>query len=485
MNEDDLRQLLRRTATDPGPRESWGTFLQIARRRRRLRRAAAGGAAAALAVAVLGGVALTSGIDLDGDPKPAATESPPEEAPPDDGVRRDDRGDDGTLRAGPGPRRGPRGSRAGRPPRPGGLDSAIDALGDGRREDDPVPNEPVPPDPGATGRCGAEAATITGTGGRDRLQGTAGADVIAAGAGDDVVTGGGGGDRICGGGGDDRIDGGAGFDLVVFSDSAARVEVYLRAGTATGDGDDALAGFEGAVGTAYDDWIEGDQFPNVLAGGAGADIMDGNGGEDVVLPGPGNDLASGGVGRDTLAFADGGWTPGRPGVHVDVRRGQSLGEGDDDVPGFEHANGTAGDDVFSGHSGPNVFRGYAGDDTASGLDGDDDLLGGPGSDKLDGGLGEDLLEGGDGIDTCTNGESNEGCEAGTFAFLLLAAAAALESLRRTRRRASRCLTAPRTAARTAVGWPSVRTPGCGPRPWSGASSSSPFHWRARNPRSRR
>jgi M6 family metalloprotease-like protein len=60
--------------------------------------------------------------------------------------------------------------------------------------------------------CFGLDATVTGTGGADRLRGTSGADVIAALGGDDVVFGLGGRDVICGGPGDDILSGGGGSD---------------------------------------------------------------------------------------------------------------------------------------------------------------------------------------------------------------------------------------------------------------------------------
>jgi hypothetical protein len=64
-------------------------------------------------------------------------------------------------------------------------------------------------------RCARRAATITGTGKKDKLRGTARADVIAALGGNDTIRGLAGNDIICGGGGKDTILGGPGKDRLL------------------------------------------------------------------------------------------------------------------------------------------------------------------------------------------------------------------------------------------------------------------------------
>ncbi|MCY4086176.1 MAG: hypothetical protein OXG37_04630 [Actinomycetia bacterium] len=66
--------------------------------------------------------------------------------------------------------------------------------------------------PGTAGA--AQACTITGPGGPDRLVGTSGDDVICGLGGDDVIDGRGGNDVIRGGAGKDRISGNAGADTI-------------------------------------------------------------------------------------------------------------------------------------------------------------------------------------------------------------------------------------------------------------------------------
>ena len=123
--------------------------------------------------------------------------------------------------------------------------------------------------------CAGKRATIVGSSGRDTLIGTPGADVIVARGGPDLIRGRGGNDVICAGGGDDRIyagrgadrvyagsgrdivDGGPGADdlrggssvdtLRVVSSNDAVID--LAQGWASGNGIDALDGFEVLAGS--------------------------------------------------------------------------------------------------------------------------------------------------------------------------------------------------------------------------------------------
>jgi hypothetical protein len=64
-------------------------------------------------------------------------------------------------------------------------------------------------------KCGRKAATIVGTGKRDRIRGTKKRDVIAGLGGNDVIRGLAGNDIICGGAGRDRLIGGKGRDTLL------------------------------------------------------------------------------------------------------------------------------------------------------------------------------------------------------------------------------------------------------------------------------
>src|SRR5690349_9573398 len=112
-------------------------------------------------------------------------------------------------------------------------------------------------------------ATFTGTANSDTLTGTDQADRFSGLAGDDWLSGRGGNDEFEGGAGADLLDGADGFDTATYRTSSAGVIVRLNAGSGKG-GDaegDGLFGIEGAVGSAFDDFLVGSDVRNVLRGG--------------------------------------------------------------------------------------------------------------------------------------------------------------------------------------------------------------------------
>jgi Ca2+-binding RTX toxin-like protein len=129
------------------------------------------------------------------------------------------------------------------------------------------------------------------------LLGSPAADVIVGTEQANALGGKDGDDRIAGGEGDDALDGGSGVDTVRFR---AAVDVDLRDGTATGEGDDSLTAFENVMGSTKADTIHGDDGRNRLAGGSGADQLFAHGGADVVTGGKGNDRLNGREGPDAL-----------------------------------------------------------------------------------------------------------------------------------------------------------------------------------------
>lgn len=128
------------------------------------------------------------------------------------------------------------------------------------------------------------------------LEGNDGSDVLSGGEDDD---------RIGGGPGNDVLEGGPGTDTVLFGPVDAGVEVDLRDGTAQGEGNDSLAGFENVMGTKHADTLHGDQGSNKLAGGAGRDMLFADNGADVLRGGPGNDELNGQSGNDGLIGGSG------------------------------------------------------------------------------------------------------------------------------------------------------------------------------------
>jgi Ca2+-binding RTX toxin-like protein len=229
----------------------------------------------------------------------------------------------------------------------------------------PAPAPPQPP------TCDGLTATIVGTEGPDHLTGTSGDDVIVGLGGDDVVRGLAGRDVICGGDGADRLSGGAGADSLFgqldrtgggesgaftvgdvldggagndhldggadvrdgyfqqrpdtysFRFASHGVVVDLPAGTARGEGRDALVTepvADGVVGSRYADQITGSDAADTLVGlggddeivgGAGDDhlygeaeaprnVDQGSASDDVLEAGTGDDTINSFAGRDTL-----------------------------------------------------------------------------------------------------------------------------------------------------------------------------------------
>ena len=109
--------------------------------------------------------------------------------------------------------------------------------------------------------------------------------------GDDTLSGMGGDDWLSGGAGTDQIDGGPGTnDLAEFYETSP-VTADLSEGTATGEGDDTMAGIEALFGTLQGDHLIGDDGPNAFFGSDGNDLIEAGGGDDYIDGGLGfNDL---------------------------------------------------------------------------------------------------------------------------------------------------------------------------------------------------
>jgi len=222
-------------------------------------------------------------------------------------------------------------------------------------------------------------ATINGTAGGDTLTGTGLADRIFGFGGDDWLSGLGGNDELDGGAGADLLDGADGFDTATYRASSAGVIVRLNAGYGKG-GDaegDGLFGIEGAVGSAFDDFLVGTDDRNVLRGGNGKDVLYGLGGDDELEGGAGGDTLDGFDGFDIASYAT-----SNAAVAVDLNNGNMAGghAAGDLLLNIEGLIGSAYGDVLFGNAGRNVLRGEAGNDTLFGIGGDDELLGGSGID---------------------------------------------------------------------------------------------------------
>jgi Ca2+-binding RTX toxin-like protein len=256
----------------------------------------------------------------------------------------------------------------------------------------------------------------------DFLFGDLGPNVLEGGDGNDTLIGAGGGDTLDGGAGpysdsmspgvgqDEVIGDIGGLDALYYDDASAGVSVNLLTGTATGDGDDILTGeFLGVFGSPFDDVLTGDEKPNAIDGGDGADNLRGDAGADSVDGGTGNDVVGGGLGSDTLQGGDGRDVlvgkegddvyDGGAGVDeaefltakrrmtVDLKAGTARGQGQDQLSDIERVDGGPKGDTIRGDGANNDLDGFGGADRLFGRGGNDRLSGGGASDRCDGGPG--------------------------------------------------------------------------------------------------
>lgn len=197
----------------------------------------------------------------------------------------------------------------------------------------------------------SEADTVDGRAGNDTIAAGGGNDILTGGAGNDTILGQDGDDKIAGGSGADQIDGGAGSDTASYAASAVGVTIDLNldgvAQTSLGDGaGDTLTGIENLLGSVRADWLIGDEFDNVIEGGAGNDVLDG------------------GDGADTVSYAGSG-----AGVTVNLSLSgaqNTIRAGVDTLSGIENIIGSRGADALTGDDGANVLTGGLGYDTLSG-----------------------------------------------------------------------------------------------------------------------
>ncbi len=244
--------------------------------------------------------------------------------------------------------------------------------------------------------AGAGDDVITGSEFEDAISGDAGVDTLTGGDGDDSLDGGDGVDTLLGGLGSDVLEGGAGGDLLdggegsnvaSYKNSAEAVTIALTAaptltlGTSAG-GDavgDTLVGIGNLAGSAYDDFLTGNDDVNVLLGDAGNDVLAG---------GLGGDFLFGGLGADTASYV-----ASAAAVEVNLTTGIAVGgDAEGDVLGdIENIDGSAQADILVGDTENNSLAGNAGDDLLYGLTGNDTLEGGVGADTLNGGAGVDTV----------------------------------------------------------------------------------------------
>ncbi len=283
----------------------------------------------------------------------------------------------------------------------------------------------------ATGTGGViNIANVIGGAADDTLTGDDGTNILEGGAGDDTLKGGGGDDTLSGGTGVNRLEGGDGTDLASYEDSIAAVWVDLSIlfepnalvlDPTTGADpyltEDTLVGVEGAIGSAYNDTLLGDDGFNLFYGRGGDDSISGFGGDDILLGeagidylsgGDGGDVLEGGLEGDTLLGGLGNDTASyfeaTASVNVSLlagagTAGEAVGDSFDSIENLigsqygDHLIGNDEDNLLVGGDGSDTIEGLGGEDTLRGEAGNDFLYGGSGDDILSGGEGDDLLEG--------------------------------------------------------------------------------------------
>ena len=228
---------------------------------------------------------------------------------------------------------------------------------------------------------------------------------------DNRLDGGAGDDTLQGLAGSDTLVGGPGIDTVDYAAAPEGVQIYLGRGVGfDGRGRrsrDRLTDVENALGSPFDDTLQGGRNGGLLAGGAGDDSLRAFWGGTVLMGEGGNDTLTGGRGDDTLL--------GGPGNDLlDVRWGDNLLRGED---GHDTLKGGLGNDVLEGGAGNDTLTGGYGNDELHGGDGhdvleagrygDSRLYGNAGDDILYGGAGNSELHGGDGNDQLLGGSGNE------------------------------------------------------------------------------
>ncbi len=271
------------------------------------------------------------------------------------------------------------------------------------------------------------------------LVGGAGSDRLSGGAFNDTLIGLGGDDVLDGGAGADSLVGGDGQDLASYAGAAtgvtARLDLpSLNTGDAAGD---TYSGIEGLIGSAFFDFLIGNDASNLIYAGGGADFVAGLGSDDLIFGEVGDDTLDGGAGTDTANFT---------GTQAQYRLGQRDGmtmisgpDGLDQLTNIEllkfgataavslaslEAGGGLDELLLTNIAGvahyvlPDIYAGpVAGvkyqwlgstigevalgtsrNDFFNLLGGDDAVDAGAGNDIIDGGIGSNFLTGGAGLD---------------------------------------------------------------------------------------
>ncbi|MBV1864703.1 MAG: hypothetical protein KUG74_09730, partial [Rhodobacteraceae bacterium] len=260
---------------------------------------------------------------------------------------------------------------------------------------------------------------IVGTDFDDSLRGNAASNVLQGGGGDDLLQGDDGDDILVYTSGYDYFYGEGGNDTADYSlfGFAIDLDLRLQDAVSTSDTADWDVGtkreitliydldVENAIGTDFNDRLNGDNRANKFNGGLGNDALFGNGGDDMFTYAAGLDSWHGGTGLDTANFST-----YRFALAVDLSTGEARSRQAKtletgtwtqlvSLSAIENAIGSGFDDELRGNAKGNTLSGFVGNDKLFGLDGDDTLLGDDGDDILEGGAGADAIGGGNGTDT--------------------------------------------------------------------------------------
>ncbi|MGO2011890.1 calcium-binding protein [Pseudoalteromonas sp.] len=198
---------------------------------------------------------------------------------------------------------------------------------------------------------------FTGTEFKDVIQGSSGDNIIKGGGGSDFMNGGDGfdiasyyGTTANGAGVNVRLD--QGFTISM-SDKLTHSWTELLQAVKTGSIEaDKLVNFEGAIGTQYNDVLQGNSGDNLLEGAQGDDYLSGGKGDDILIGGSGMDLLVGGEGNDTF-FTD------------ESDKGVFGGEGLDIIANMNDDNGDHVVDVDLSASKFNSVEGFVADRESS------------------------------------------------------------------------------------------------------------------------
>ncbi len=291
---------------------------------------------------------------------------------------------------------------------------------------------------GGTAQSGGDAVgnkfssieNLVGSGSADELTGDGNANVIEGGGGADLLIGGLGTDTVS------YANAGVGVTVSLLEQGQSNANGTAVLGTADGqespasDSDnDLLYGFEGILGSNYDDTLTGSAtVASKLTGGNGVDTLTGGTAADTLLGGEGNDTIvgkggadtiNGGAGIDLLSFS---YIANVGNIGVTIALGKnattaaaaSASAASHQIFDIEDIEGTTYADKLTGNDSANFFSGLGGKDTLIGLGGEDFLQGGTGNDTLAGGAGADDLSGGGDFDAVDYSASLQGVTVDLF-----------------------------------------------------------------------